>query len=37
MSTKISISVNLSNPINWEADYQSLTYTIQNVIEKVLF
>ena len=37
MSAKISISVNLSNPINWETNYQSLAQTIQNVVEKVLF
>ena len=37
MSVKISISVNFSYPFNWELDYQLLTYTIQNVIEKVLF
>ena len=36
MSTKISISVHLSNPINLEADYQLLKHTVQNVIEKAL-
>ena len=29
MSVEINISVNLSNSINWETDYQSLTYTVQ--------
>ena len=37
MSIKISISVNLSDPLNWETDYLSLTYTIQNVIEKAIY
>ena len=37
MSVKISISVNLPNSPNWETDHKVLTYTIQNVIEKVLF
>jgi len=34
MSAKINISVNLSNSINWETHYQSLTYTVQNVNDK---